>query len=141
MHGLVQKNGLQRKIINTVQKKGYKTVLATMPVFPLAAAVSRLRCVGLRPDDFHYISHLGNSTYLKPHPEYYCEILRKMDLDGKECIMVGNNIEEDMCAQSLGFDVFLVTGHEIGEFRRDDYKCGDLTALLEWACGLPRAEV
>lgn len=141
LSGLVQKNGIQRKIINTVLNKGYKTVLATMPVFPLAAAISRLSWIGLDPDDFHYITHYGNSTYLKPHPEYYCEILRKMDLDGKDCIMVGNNIKEDMSAQNLGFDVFLVTGYEIGEFQQDEYINGDLSVLLKWAQSLPQAEV
>ena len=141
LHGFIQKNGIQRKIINTVQDKGYKMVLATMPVFPLSAAESRLSCVGLCLDDFHYISHYGNSTYLKPHPEYYCEILRKMDLDGKDCIMVGNNIKEDMSAQNLGFDVFLVTGCELGEFQGNEFESGDLTALLKWANELPRAEV
>ena len=127
--------------MDTVRAKGYTAVLATMPVFPLVAAVSRLSCVGLKTDDFDYISHYGNSTYLKPDPEYYCEILRKMELDGKECIMVGNNVEEDMCAQSLGFDVFLVTGHEIGLFKKDEFRSGDLPALLDWASRLPRAEV
>jgi FMN phosphatase YigB (HAD superfamily) len=139
--GVVQKKGIQRRIVHTVRQKGYKTVLATMPVFPLTAAVSRLSSVGLHPEDFHYISHYGNSTYLKPHPEYYQEILSKIHLDGKDCIMVGNNIKEDMVAQNLGFDVFLVTGHEIGEYKKDDYTSGDLRALFEWACGLPRAEV
>lgn len=141
LSGLVQKNGIQRRIVNTVLAKGYKTVLATMPVFPLSAAVARLSWIGLYPHDFQYISHYGNSTYLKPHPEYYCEILRKMDLDGEDCIMVGNNIKEDMSAQNLGFDVFLVTGYEIGEFQRDEYKNGDLSALLKWADDLPGAEV
>ena len=59
---------LQRRIIDTVHEKGYRTVLATMPVFPLSAAVSRMGWVGLMPDDFSYISHYKNSRFLKPDP-------------------------------------------------------------------------
>ena len=133
-------NGLQRKIIDTVREKGYRTVLATMPVFPLPAAVSRMGWVGLTPDDFSYISHFANSRFLKPDPRYYEEILENTGLKAEECIMVGNNITEDMSAAALGFEVFLVTGFEIGTYQPGIYPDGDLSALLGWAQDLPRVK-
>ncbi len=132
--------GLQRQIVDTVIEKGYKTVLATMPVFPLAAALSRLSLVGLGQEDFSYISHYQNARFLKPHPRYYEEILRNIGLEGEDCIMVGNNTKEDMCAGDLGFSLFLVTGYEIGEYEPGIYPSGDLAALLAWTRALPEAE-
>lgn len=141
MDGLLDpQKGLQRQILDTVREKGYQTVLATMPVFPLPAAVSRLSWVGLAPGDFSYISHYKNARFLKPHPGYYKEILQNLGLAGEQCIMVGNNVAEDMSAARLGFDVFLVTGYEIGEYEPDAFPNGDLTALLAWARALPQAE-
>jgi FMN phosphatase YigB (HAD superfamily) len=137
---LGQKSGLQRQILDTVRGKGYQTVLATMPVFPLPAAVSRLSWVGLGPEDFTYISHYKNSRFLKPHPGYYEEILANLGLTGEDCIMVGNNIKEDMGAARLGFDVFLVTGYEIGAYETGAFPDGDLAALLAWVRALPEAE-
>jgi len=136
---LDESGGLQRQVLDTVREKGYETVLATMPVFPLSAAISRLDWVGLAPGDFSYISHYQNSSFLKPHLRYYEEILINIGMRGEECIMVGNNVEEDMTARALGFDVFLVTGHEIGEYERGAYPSGDLAALLAWAQALPKA--
>lgn len=132
--------GLQRRILDTVARKGYQTVLATMPVFPLAAAVSRLSWIGLGPEDFSYISHYQNSSFLKPHLRYYEEILSNTGLAGEDCIMVGNNTNEDMCAGDLGFGLFLVTGYEIGEYEPGMYQSGDLADLLAWAEALPEAE-
>ncbi|MEI6101520.1 MAG: HAD family hydrolase [Eubacteriales bacterium] len=137
---MIEKNDIQRKIVDTVRSKGYRTALATMPVFPVGAAVSRLSWVGLDPNDFEYISHWENSNFMKPHPGYYKEILQRMGLEGKDCIMVGNNVKEDMCARELGFDVFLVTGHEIGDYKKEDFMCGSLDELHHWAQNMPCAE-
>ncbi len=137
---LEPKGDLQRRIIDTVRAKGYRTVLATMPVFPLPAAVSRLSWAGLSPDDFSYISHLKNSRFLKPDPRYYEEILQNTGLKGEECVMVGNNIVEDMSAAALGFDVFFVTGFEVGTHDPGLYPGGSLETLLQWAHALPQAE-
>jgi Predicted phosphatases len=137
---MIHKNGLQRKILDAVKEKGYRTALATMPVFPVGAAVSRLSWVGLTPCDFEHITHWENANYMKPHPGYYLEILEKMELEGKDCIMIGNNVREDMCAKELGFDVFLVTGFEIGEYKKEDFPCGSLSDLLAWVQSLPTVE-
>ncbi len=137
---MVEKNGLQREIIDAVRQKGYRTALATMPVFPVGAAESRLAWVGLAPGDFEHITHWENARYMKPHPGYYKEILEKMELAGEECIMVGNNVKEDMCARELGLDVFLVTGYEIGEYQNETFPRGDLWELLAWVGDLPYAE-
>jgi FMN phosphatase YigB (HAD superfamily) len=137
---LEKKGNFQRQVLDTVREKGYRTVLATMPVFPLPAAVSRLKWAGLSLDDFSYVSHYENSRFLKPDPRYYEEILKKTGLEGQQCIMVGNNISEDMSAAALGFEVFLVTGFEIGTYEPGLYPGGGLSDLLDWARALPGAK-
>ncbi|MFW5991589.1 MAG: HAD family hydrolase [Halanaerobiaceae bacterium] len=51
--------------------------------------------------------------YCKPHPGYYREILHKLSLTPEECIMVGNDVQEDMVAGDLGFKTYLVTDYLI----------------------------
>ena len=64
--------------------------------------------------------------------------MKNNGLKGEECIMVGNNILEDMSAAALGFDVFLVTGFEVGTHEPGLYPGGDLSALLAWVRALPK---
>ncbi|MBR1566518.1 MAG: HAD hydrolase-like protein, partial [Oscillospiraceae bacterium] len=50
-----------------------------------------------------------NSSTCKPNPAYYREILQKRGLRPEECLMVGNDVDEDMVAETLGMKVFLLT--------------------------------
>lgn len=84
-------------------------VLATNPIFPLVGVETRLSWVGLRPEDFSYITAYENSTTCKPNPAYYAEILRKTGKRPQECLMVGNDATEDTAALEQGIGVYLVT--------------------------------
>ncbi len=104
--------GCNPKASETIRKlrgKGIRIVLATNPLFPPIATRSRVRWAGLDPADFEYITTYDNSSYCKPNPDYYREILRKLGLRGEECLMVGNDVAEDMIAEALGMRVFLLT--------------------------------
>lgn len=50
-----------------------------------------------------------NSRYCKPNLNYYRDILRQLGAPAEECLMVGNDVAEDMVAQQLGMQVFLLT--------------------------------
>ena len=50
-----------------------------------------------------------NSCYSKPNPNYYLDIVKKLGLNANECLMVGNNVKEDMVAKNIGMKVFLLT--------------------------------
>jgi len=95
--------------ISAFQAKGYRLILATNPVFPAVATESRIRWAGLNKEDFELVTTYENSRYCKPNLDYYREILRKMDLDASECLMVGNDVDDDMAALKLGMQVFLLT--------------------------------
>jgi HAD superfamily hydrolase (TIGR01549 family) len=128
-----------RKVIDILKSKGYKIVLATNPLFPKIATKTRLGWAGLSEDDFSYITTFDNSCFSKPHLEYYLEILDKLTLDAKSCYMVGNNIEEDLCAIKLGFKAFLLTDHIIGDIRKaPECEKGNYLDLINWAESLPK---
>ncbi len=117
-----------RKIVDTLKQKGYRLILATNPILPVCAAINRMAFVGLKPDDFEYITGFENSTYCKPNVNYYSEILQKNNLTPQECLMVGNNALEDMVANKLGIDTFLVTDVLENDFNLDysNYENGSL---------------
>ena len=97
------------EIVKHLNKCGVKLVLATNPVFPLVAQQARISWAGLSEHDFVHITHYENSHYCKPNIKYYEEIVAKLGLNATECLMVGNDVNEDMIASKLGMKVFLVT--------------------------------
>ena len=97
------------QVVALVKEKGCMAVLATNPIFPAVATQSRIRWAGLQPEDFSLYTTYENSHHCKPNPAYYLEILEKLELKAEECIMVGNDVGEDMIAGQLGMEVFLLT--------------------------------
>ncbi len=97
------------KLVSALKKQGYKLILATNPAFPPIATRSRLKWAGVNPDDFDYISTYDNSSFCKPTLGYYKEILSKNNLLPSDCIMIGNDVSEDMVISKLGVEVFLLT--------------------------------
>jgi FMN phosphatase YigB (HAD superfamily) len=108
-----------RRLMDAVASKGYTAVLATNPLFPTCAVTTRLAWIGLKPEDFSLITNYSNSRYSKPSLGYYRDILAKTDKQPEQCLMIGNNVKEDMCAETLGMEVYLVTGHVINEGGED----------------------
>lgn len=97
------------QIVHSLKNRGYRVVLATNPLFPAIATQNRIRWAGLQPENFEYITTYENSYYCKPNPNYYREILTQLQLQPEECLMVGNDVGEDMITQQLGMKVFLLT--------------------------------
>ena len=96
-----------RPMIERLKSAGLRVVLATNPIFPLDGVRTRMAWVNLAPEDFGLVTWYDNSTFCKPNPKYYQEILGKIGAAPEECIMVGNSVSEDMSAGTLGMDVFL----------------------------------
>lgn len=122
------------ELIEKLKNAGYRLIIASNPVFPISAHKMRLKWTGVDPDDFDYISDYENSRYCKPSPKYYTEMTDKLDLDPAECLMVGNNVREDMAAAGVGMDTFLITYMVINEENEDisKFKRGDYDALLDY---------
>lgn len=95
--------------IAALKQKGYRLALATNPIFPAIATESRMRWAGLNKDDFELYTTYENSSYCKPNPDYYRAILHQLNVQPEECLMVGNDVSDDMVARDLGMQVFLLT--------------------------------
>jgi len=108
-----------KEIIDYIKGKGYQVVLATNPLFPSIATESRMRWAGLEKEEFALYTTYENSSYCKPNPKYYLEILEKIGVAPEECLMVGNDVTEDMVAKELGMEVFLLTDCLINKENKD----------------------
>jgi len=122
-----------------VKSLGLRTALATNPIFPAVATESRIRWAGLQPEDFELYTTYENSCYCKPNLDYYRCILKILGVTPEECLMVGNDVTEDMIAQQLGMKVFLLTDCLINREGRDisAYPHGsfpELMAFVENTC-------
>ena len=63
--------------------------------------LNRIKWANLDYNDFSYISTYENSSYCKPHIKYYEEIIKKLNLNKEECIMIGNDTKEDYAITQL----------------------------------------
>ena len=122
------------EVISLLRGAGIRTVLATNPIFPAVATDIRIRWAGLRQEDFELITTYENIGYSKPNPDYYRELLRRLDLRAEDCIMVGNDVDEDMIAAKLGMGVFLVTDCLINKSGQsvDQYPHGNFDGLIRF---------
>ena len=107
------------KTVNMLKEKGYKVVLATNPIFPKVATDKRIDWAGLDKDDFLLVTTYENSTFAKPNPKYYTQVLNKLGLRPEECLMVGNDAKEDSSALEAGIDFFLITDCLVNSENRD----------------------
>lgn len=100
---------LTAQCIQRLTEKDYTIVIATNPLFPKIATHNRIGWAGFSPDDVSYITTYENSSYCKPNLDYYREILAKIGKTPNDCMMVGNDVTEDMCVTNLGMECYLVT--------------------------------
>lgn len=123
-----------RGIVAALKEQGIITVLATNPVFPAVATEARMRWAGLTPDLFDLVTTYENIGYCKPNPEYYREILRRLNLSPENCVMVGNDVDDDMIAEVLGMRVFLLTDRLVNRRGADisRYPQGGFADLAEF---------
>lgn len=106
-------------LVRRLKERGYRVALATNPLFPAVATNSRIRWAGLEPEDFEWVTTYENSSFSKPNLLYYQQILTRLGVKPEECLMVGNDVGEDMIAEKLGMRVFLLTECLINRQERD----------------------
>ena len=124
--------------VRKIKDMGYRVVLATNPVFPMAATERRIKWAGLSKDDFELVTTYENCRFCKPNLDYYRDIVSELGVSSEECLMVGNDVSEDMITERLGMKVFLLTNCLINKEEIDIsvYPNGDLTALLGYVKSL-----
>lgn len=105
--------------IKAIKEKGFRVALATNPLFPSTATEQRISWAGLSHSDFELFTTYENSHYCKPNLNYYKEVIGKLGVAPEECLMVGNDVGEDMIAEKLGMQVFLLTDCIINKENKD----------------------
>ena len=122
------------KTVKFLKEKGIRLVLATNPIFPKIATENRAKWAGLDINDFEFYTTYENSYHCKPNLEYYKDILARLNLCPEECLMVGNDVSEDLIAEELGMKVFLISDCIINKDNKDisKYNKGSFSELLEY---------
>lgn len=128
--------------VRDLKEKGLRIILATNPIFPTIATESRIRWAGIEPKDFEFYTTYENISYCKPNIEYYKDILKRQNLLPDECIMVGNDVDDDMVVRELGMKAFLLTEDLINHGNTDisQFQSGDFTALKKYVYEIIKAE-
>lgn len=123
------------EIVKLMKEHAQHIVVATQPMFPIEAVRRRLSWVGLRDFMFDYVTTYDNSSFCKPNPLYYKEIMDKFSATPENTVMIGNDITEDILpCHKLGVETFLV---EDGLINSIDYdistlKKGSYKQLVEY---------
>lgn len=127
-------NPKAKETIETLKTMNLKIVLATNPVFPVIATVSKINWAGLEPSDFEFYTTYENSCFCKPNPKYYEFIAERLGVCPEECLMVGNNVSEDMVASSIGMKIFLLSDCLINKYNKDisSYQSGSFDKLMDY---------
>ena len=125
-------NPLVLELFKVIKEKDLRVALATNPVFPQIATKQRIEWTGLKFEDFELVTTYENSTYSKPNLKYYTEILNKLNVTAEECLMVGNDVDDDMVVTKLGMHTYLLTDCLINKqnVNVNNYEHGDILDLI-----------
>lgn len=119
---ITKKTKYTKLVLDVLKSKGYNLVAATNPLFPPTATKARLNWAGADYDDFILVTAYDNCSFCKPNIKYYEEVLSIINKKPQECLMVGNDVDEDMCVKDLGFSEYLITDCLINRNKKDILK-------------------
>ncbi|MGE5673437.1 MAG: HAD family hydrolase [Mycobacterium leprae] len=132
--------GVGKAVVEAALAQGYEIVLATNPLFPRMAIEERMRWIGVLDKPWRLVTTYEEMHACKPQPAYYQEVLHKIGRRPEECMMVGNDVDEDGIAEKLGIPVFYTTDFLINRSSRElpPHRTGslaDFQKLLEEGLG------
>ncbi len=110
LRALVKPIPIARCVIERAFERGKHVVIATMPVFPRTAIWQRMEWGGIADLPYALVTDYETMHASKPHSAYYREIAARLNLAPTECLMVGNEIQNDIVpAKKIGMKTFWVT--------------------------------
>ena len=123
-----------KQVIEILKQKKIPAILATNPIFPAVATEARISWAGLDKNDFVLYTTYENINYCKPNLAYYSEIALRIGVLPQECLMVGNDVDDDMVAQNIGMQTFLLTDNLINKSNADieQYVHGNFNELCAY---------
>jgi HAD superfamily hydrolase (TIGR01549 family) len=110
LQAYTQQHPEARPLVEVAFGRGFDVAIATNPLFPRSAVVQRLEWAGVSDFPYALVTTYENMHFTKPHPEYYLEIAERIGHAPEECLMVGNELENDIQpAAAVGMSTFWVT--------------------------------
>ena len=134
---VTQPTPLARTLVDAARAKAGQVILATNPIFPYNGITSRLTWAGLKEEDFDLITSYEVCCFCKPDPRYYTEILEKQGLTADQCVMIGNDVNEDIiAAQKVGIRTFLIKDCLLGDPSAAQTDQGSMQDAVDWILAL-----
>ncbi len=123
------------RLIEILKRGGFRLAMATNPLFPRIATEKRMAWAGLSLNDFELITTYENSRFSKPNLNYYRAVADALGVAPEECLMIGNDVDDDMPARELGMQVYLLTDCLINKSGADlsAFPHGSFEELLDYA--------
>lgn len=109
-------NPYSRGIVKACREMGLKVILSTNPLFPRVATLKRMALSNLYEEDFDLVTTYENSSFCKPDPRYFHEIMNRFALTPDEVIVFGNNTYDDgECALMAGLKCYIIESENLIE--------------------------
>lgn len=115
--------------------RGLAVCAATNPLFPEIATRKRLTWAGIDPTSIAFYTTYEDARYCKPSAGYFLDVAKRLGVAPEECLMVGNDADEDLAAEQVGMKVFLLKNEYLLNRSGKDvsaYPQGDFKALLAY---------
>ncbi|MCL6595039.1 MAG: HAD family hydrolase [Firmicutes bacterium] len=128
-----------REVVAEARRRGLRLALATNPIYPRRVIVERMRWSGLGEEDVDHVACLEASSATKPDPAYFAELAAALGLEEEECLMVGDDPDQDVPEGESALHVHLLAPAD-GEAGRGRVRRGPLASLWRvWDDLLPGA--
>jgi FMN phosphatase YigB (HAD superfamily) len=132
LRSLTRPNTSARITIQTALDRGCDMVIATNPIFPETAIRQRMEWAGISDFPFRLITSYEVMHAAKPSCRYYREILEQIGRSPDECIMVGDDWDNDIApAMKAGLQVFWIDTGTDSTHALDPFARGSLAEFNE----------
>lgn len=101
-----------RELFDYLSGTSLKLVAASHPLWPMMVQGYRIGWAGLPIETFDHITAIENTKFCKPQAQYYQEICENLSVLPSECLMVGNDLINDMVATKAGMRTYQTTDAE-----------------------------
>ena len=109
LRAVCKDNDLAKDVVKHAKEKAGFVALTTNPLLPFEALKTRMSFINLNEEDFDFITKYEESHFCKPNPNYFKEVLNKLNLKGEEVILFGNSkLEDAECALGAGIKTYLI---------------------------------
>jgi len=127
-----------REIMQWAFGSGLRVAIATNAMFPRAAILHRLEWAGISASEFPYslVAALDFMHFAKPRPEFFAEVLTRLDCRPEEALMIGNEWPNDIApAATMGIHTFWIApaGSPPPQNHARPIGSGTLADFLGWA--------